>query len=106
MVDARDEKERTRLFCDDVYAELTGMGLKLRTMIDELSMAYGEESEPFHAFKRHLVELADQIAWRLEILSHVCPYEWKGSREQVESRVSVPPPDAAAAEFAGGYLGG
>lgn len=104
----KDDKQiMTKAFCDDVYGELTGMRMKLLTMKDELGMAYGEESEPFHAFKRHLVELADQIGWRLEILSHACPYDWKGSLEKVESIVSVMQPEVTPGpEFSGGYLGG
>jgi len=108
MGTVKDDKEMmTKAFCDDVYTELTGMDLKLRTMTGELAMTYGEESEPFKTFKRHLVELAEQIEWRLEILAHACPYDWKGSREKVESIVSVRQPDATAGpDFSGGYLGG
>jgi hypothetical protein len=108
MGSVKDDKEiMTKAFCDDVYVELGGMNLKLRTMIDELAMTYGEETEPFKTFKRHLLELADQIEWRLEILSHACPFDWKGSRENVESIVSVNQPEVMTGpEFSGGYLGG
>jgi len=102
-----EKKILTKSFCDDVYVELTAMGLKILTMKDELAMTYGEESEPFKTYQRHLVELADQIEWRLQILSHACPSDWKGSQEKVESVVSVRAPEATTGpEFSGGYLGG
>lgn len=96
-----------KAFCDDVYKELAGMRMKLLTMIDELSISYGDEAQPFKSYHRHLTELAEQIEWRLQILSHACPYEWKGSAEKVESTVSVREPDVRAGpDFSGGYIGG
>ena len=100
------EETEVRSFCDEVYTELAGMRMKILAMNDELSVNYGENT-PYTAFKRHLVELADQIEWKLQILSHACPYEWKGSTEKVESIVSVQQPDIATGpEFSGGYVGG
>jgi len=97
----------TKAFCDDVYTELTGMEMNILAMKDELGLTYGEESEPFKTYQRHLVELADQIEWKLQILSHACPYDWKGSQEKVESVVSVRSPEATTGpEFSGGYVGG
>ncbi len=97
----------TKSFCDDVYSELEAVRLKILTMKDELEFTYGKESEPFKHFERHLLELADQIDWKLQILSHACPYDWKGSVEKVENIVSVQPPEVAAGpDFAGGYIGG
>ncbi len=96
-----------KAFCDDVYTELAGMKMKLLAMIDELAMTYGEDSQPFKNYERHLNELADQIDWKLQILSHACPYDWKGSVEKVETIVSVREPDVATApDFSGGYIGG
>jgi hypothetical protein len=108
MERVENEKEiLTKAFCDDVYTELTEMRLRLLTMNDELAITYGEDSEPYRNYKRHVLELADQIGWRLEILSHACPYDWAGSREKVETVVSVRPPDVSAgSDFSGGYLGG
>jgi hypothetical protein len=92
--------------CDEVYAELEIMRMKILTMNDELTMTYGDDEEPLKMFKRHLSELADQIEWKLQILSHACPYDWKGSRETVESIVSVQPETVEGPDFSGGYLGG
>lgn len=94
-------------FCDDVYTELEGMRLKLLALVDELGVSYGEESTPFSTYKRHLMELADQVEWKLQILSHACPYDWKGSVRNVESVVSVKEPERTPGpEFSGGYIGG
>jgi hypothetical protein len=108
MGSAREIKNTTvKSFCDEVYTELAGMRMKIIMMSDDLSMAYGNDSLPLNMFKRHLAELSDQIEWKLQILSHVCPYDWKGSREEVESTVSVREPETVAGpDFSGGYLGG
>lgn len=102
-----EKKILTKSFCDDVYFELTEMRLRLLTMNDELALTYGADSEPYKTYKRHIVELADQIEWRLEILSHACPFDWAGSREKVETVVSVGQTEAATGpDFSGGYVGG
>lgn len=94
-------------FCDEVYTELAAMRMKILMMSDDLSMAYGDDSQPNHMFKRHLGEIADQIEWKLQILSHACPYDWKGSKEEVESTVSVNQTEAGVGpDFSGGYVGG
>lgn len=96
-----------KAFCDDVYTELAGMRMKLYTMIDELTLTYGGESEPHRKYQRHLNELAEQIEWKLQILAHACPYDWKGSVEKVETSVSVPPVEVKGGpDFSPGYIGG
>jgi hypothetical protein len=83
------------------------MKLNLLTLGDEMSVSYGEESTPFRTYKRHLLELVDQIVWKLQILSHACPYDGKGSAGNIESSVSVREPETSSGpEFSGGYIGG
>jgi hypothetical protein len=102
-----DEDFEVRAFCNDVYTELAGMRMKILMMSSDLAATYGEESRPLNTYKRHLTELADQIEWKLQILSHACPYDWKGSTENIETIVSVKQPDTAEGpDFSGGYLGG
>ena len=100
------DKKNTEVksFCDEVYTELEGMRMKILMMSEDLSTTYGDDTQPNQTFKRHLGELADQIEWKLQILSHACPFDWKGSKEDVESTVSVGQTEAA--DFSGGYLGG
>jgi hypothetical protein len=108
MGNVRDIRYTTvKSFCDEVYTELAGMRMKIIMMSDDLSMAYGDDSQPLNMFKRHLSELADQIEWKLQILSHACPYDWKGSKEAVESIVSVRQSETVEGpDFSGGYVGG
>ncbi len=96
-----------KIYCDTVYTELSGMKKRIDEMRDDLGRAYSEKTELFEKFDRHLAELAGQIEWKLEILSHACPSDWKGSVEFAENVVSVPQPDAAMGpDFSGGYVGG
>ena len=108
MASVLDIKNKdVKSFCDEVYTELEGMKMKIVAMNEELSMAYGDDSEPNHMFKRHLGELADQIEWKLQILSHACPYDWKGSKGDVENTVSVRQQETVEGpDFSGGYVGG
>lgn len=100
-------REAVTRLCDEIYIELTGMRMRLLTMINEMEMQYGEDVHPLRAYKDHLLQLADQIEWKVQILSHACPYEWKGSREKVESTVSVPGADAGSLpEIPAGSVGG
>jgi hypothetical protein len=94
-------------FCDAAYTELSGMKKKILDMRDDLAHTYGAETKVFGMYERHLRELADQIEWKLQILSHACPFDWKGSVEYAENIVSVGPAEKAPEiEFSGGYLGG
>lgn len=94
-------------FCDTVYTELSGMKERILAMRDDLARTYGAESELFGTYERHLCELADQIDWKLQILSHACPFDWKGSATGVESIVSVRQPEnVGETDFSGGYIGG
>src|SRR5574337_622464 len=105
MATIKDIK-KVKGFCDDVYADLAGMKDKIMAMRDNFALTYGEDHELFVTYDRHLRELAEQIEWKLQILSHACPYDWKGSTEY-ENVVSVEPdkmvPDS---DFSGGYVGG
>lgn len=94
--------------CDNVYTEFSGMKDRLLAMRDDLARTYGEETKIFGLIEKHLTELVDQIDWRLQILSHACPYDWKGSSESEydENTVSVGPAERTAIDFSGGYLGG
>src|SRR5512142_783594 len=83
------KKDRTKEYCDSVFVELSQMQKRLLAMTGELAGVYGEKSALYRKFERYLNELADQIEWRLQILSHSCPHDWKGSEEGVESEVQV-----------------
>jgi hypothetical protein len=100
-------KDINKDFCDDVFTELSGMKKRIMDMRDNLARIFGAEGDLFGKYERHLCELADQIEWKLQILSHACPYDWKGSAEYAENIVSVGPAEKAPeTDFSGGYLGG
>ena len=99
-------KEIKKNYCNDVYSELSDMKTRIMVMQDNLKRTYEPESDLIRTFGRHLSELADQIDWKLQILSHACPFDWKGSSEYEDNTVSVGPADTSTPNFAGGYLGG
>jgi hypothetical protein len=99
-------KDIKKSFCDDVYTELSVMKTRIDDMRDNLELAYGVKNDLFVMFDRHLRELSEQIEWKLQILSHTCPYDWKGSVEYVENTTSVGPVDKKNDDFSPGYLGG
>lgn len=100
-------KDIKKGYCDEVYTGLSEMKERIVALRNNLVPTYGKESDAFKMFERHLSELTDQIDWKLQILSHACPYDWKGSGEYNENTVSVGPTDnAPIADFSGGYLGG
>ena len=95
----------TRAFCDEAYVELTSMKRKLMDLQNRTRVV-GPESDVVKTFRRHLCEMADEIDWKLQILSHSCPHSWEGSAE-FEDLVQVSAERAPDSdEFSGGYLGG
>lgn len=94
-------------YCDAVNDKLSGMITKVHALREDVKKTYGPESEEFRKSERHLIELADIIDWKLQILTQACPFEWKGMDKDAESAVSVGPAGKALdKDFSGGYLGG
>ncbi len=93
-------------YCDDVYARLT-------TMRDEIIKLKGRsvaknpgKDVDGGMFGRHLSELADQIEWKLQILAHSCPVDWKGSAEYFEEAQVNASVVTGNEEISPGYVGG
>ncbi len=99
-------KDMKKGICDEMYTELEGMKERIEALTDKLARTYKVEKELSALYTRHLHELADQIEWKLQILSHACPYDWKGSEEFEENTVSVGPAETFETDFSGGYIGG
>ena len=101
-------KDIKKGFCDDIYTELAGMKEKIEVLQSKLTRSYPAEDELFKLYDRHLHELVEQIDWKLQILSHACPHDWKGSAgtEYEENSVSVGPAESFDKDFSGGYIGG
>ena len=94
-------------YCDEVLGELAYMIQGVNELREMLGTTYGKDTELFRVHDRHLVELADYMDWKLQILTTACPFEWKGLGDDVQSVVSVRPPEMAAGrDISSGYLGG
>lgn len=94
-------------YCDEVLNELAFMIQNVNELRVMLEKAYGKESDVFRIHDRHLVELAEHIDWKLQILATACPFDWKGLGPDVQSEVSVREPEMAAGrDISSGYLGG
>ena len=93
-------------FCDEVYTKLAGMKeeiieLKGRSVAE----SPGKDIEG-GMFVRHLSELADQIDWKLQILAHSCPVDWKGSADYEEIAEVNTMGKSEDVDFSPGYVGG
>jgi len=102
-------KMTSKNFCDETYSGLSDVKDKIVALRDHLTRDYAGDKKMLAVYERHLSELADQVEWKLQIMSHSCSYDWKGSEEYNEhgdTTVSVGPADKAEEEFSPGYLGG
>jgi hypothetical protein len=88
----------------EAYRELHGMVERINTLRADLAAVYGGEGKVFRAHDRQLSELADYIGWKLMVLEKGTGFDWP--EKDVESIVSVRPPDIAGPDFSGGYMGG
>jgi hypothetical protein len=94
-------------YCDEVLGELAYMIQTVHDLREMLGTTYGKESKLFQEHDRHLIDLAEFLDWKLQILTTSCPFEWKGLGPDVESIVSVGPAETIPGrDFSGGYLGG
>lgn len=92
-------------FCDEVYTQLTGMKEKIIELKGRsVAKSPGQDIEG-GMFGRHLGELADQIDWKLQILSHSCPVDWKGSVDYAEEAQVSTTEKSRDLEFTSGDAG-
>jgi hypothetical protein len=93
-------------FCDEVYTTLADMKEKILELKNRsVAKSPGKDIEG-GMFGRHLNELADQIDWKLQILSHSCPVDWKGSADYEEIAEVNTIEKSGDTEFSPGYVGG
>ncbi len=108
MATAREIKEK--VYFDEVYKVLEGFKMKLHLLREELAKTYGEDSKTLLAHDRHLLEMAEYIDWKIQVLEKGTSFDWKtakGNKEEVESDVSVRETDnRTGPDFSGGYIGG
>jgi len=108
MATAIELKEK--VYFEEVYTALEGMKMKLYVLREELAKTYGKDSKMLRDHDRHLIEMAEYIDWKLQVLEKGTSFDWKtarGNKTNVESDVSVRPPEnSIGLDFSGGYLGG
>jgi hypothetical protein len=106
MGTVKDSNIKKNAYCDEVLTDLAYMIQNVNDLRDMLSATYEPGSKLFQEHDRHLVDLAEYLDWKLQILTTSCPFEWKGMGESVEHTVSVREPVLGAKDYSGGYLGG
>ena len=93
-------------FCDEAYTRLADMKKQLIELKGRsVAKSPGKDIEG-GMFGRHLSELADQIDWKLQILAHSCPVDWKGSADYEEIAEVNTTEKSKDVEFSPGYVGG
>ena len=105
MATANGLKEKA--YFEDVYKEMESMKMRLYVLREELARTYGTDNPTLIAHDRHLVEMAEYIDWKLQVLEKGTAFDWKaakGSRQDIQSTVSVGTSEGP--EISGGYLGG
>jgi len=108
MATARELNEK--IYFEEVYNVLEGIKMKIYVLREELAKTYGKDSRELLTQDRHLVELAEYIDWKIQVLEKGTAFDWKvakGNKPEVVTDVSVRPPDnITGPDFSGGYLGG
>ena len=107
MATANELKEKA--YFEDVYRELEGIKMRLYVLREELARTYGIDSPMLLAHDRHLVEMAEYVDWKIQILEKGTSFDWKTAkgRLDIQSDVSVGvTEDNTRPEISGGYLGG
>jgi hypothetical protein len=108
MGTAMEMKEKT--YFEDVDRELEGIKRRIYLLREELARTYGKENPMLIAQDRHLVELAEYVDWKLQVLEKGTSFDWKtskGSGNDIQSDVSVRVTESSPGpDISGGYLGG
>lgn len=99
-------KNIKKSICDETYSELENVKDRIFALRSHLVRDFAGEEKVLGVYDRHLSELIEQIDWKLQIMSHSCAYDWKGSNEYGENFVSVGPAEKTEEDFSPGYLGG
>jgi hypothetical protein len=96
-----------KVYLKNVFRELEevkGRVLALRKGLADVNIG---KTTMFADHDRHLLELAEYIDWKLQVLEKGTGFDWKAAGMTVESDVSVRAPEKSSGpDFSGGYLGG
>ncbi len=98
--------KETKKYCDEVFTQLTDMKEKLIKLQKQSAAESPGMDIEGGLFSRHLSELADQIDWKLQILSHSCAIDWKGATDYEETAQVDMAVKSKDIDFSPGYVGG
>ena len=94
-------------YLKEVFSELESAKSRVLALRKDLALVTAGKGDIFAAHDRHLMELAEYIDWKLQVLEKGTPFDWKAAGTVVESVVSVRAPEKSAGpDFSGGYIGG
>ena len=94
-------------YLKEVFSELEAVKVRIIKLRKDLNEVTGGKGTIFAAHDRHLMEVAEYIDWKLQVLEKGTGFDWKAAGMTVESEVSVRAPEKPSGpDFSGGYLGG
>ena len=77
-----------KAYCDSVGIELAGWKAKLYDVIRKTDSLADKEKEKVGSTLAELHEIVDDLNKRIEWLSHECPVDWVGPKEESEDKIS------------------
>ena len=77
-----------KAYCDSVGIELTSWKAKLYDVIRKTDSLADKDKETVGATLAELHEIVDDLNKRIEWLSHECPVNWTGPKEEIEDKIS------------------
>ncbi len=94
-------------YLKEVFGELEAIKGRVLALRKDLAEVSGGKGTNFASHDRHLLELAEYIDWKLQVLEKGTGFDWKAAGMSVESDVSVSAPEKSSEpDISGGYLGG
>lgn len=94
-------------YLKEVFSELEAVKDRVLALRKDLAQVTSGGRTIYAAHDRHLLELAEYIDWKLQVLEKGTGFDWKAAGMSVESDVSVSAPEKSSGpDISGGYLGG
>ncbi len=92
-------------YLQEVYIELERMKDRIAGLREKLAAVSDSTGELFREHDRHLLDMAEYLDWKLQVLEKGTGFDWKAAGTKMESTVSVSASEGAP-DISGGYLGG
>ena len=78
-----------KAYCDSVGIELMGWKAKLYDVIRKTDSLADEDKQKVGTTLAELHAIVDDLNKRIEWLSHECPVDWVGPKEEIEDKISL-----------------